>query len=166
MDDDEDFKKSKRDRQAIVAKVTKAAEEQAKSLYREETGRKCFKKMSDETAENALEMIARGEMMLKITEKLRLTRGALASRAAASPNFARRLHEARATGAWSIAEYGSLAAMGEEGFTTGSIERDKLVSNNCWKWARHLNQKVFGDKVQVDQRTVQVNISKEDADDW
>ncbi|MXO94272.1 hypothetical protein GRI62_11765 [Erythrobacter arachoides] len=145
-----------------IAKASANAELEAKREYRlaNDGKRGGYKHLTPEQVEDALEMIRCGRMMAEVTAKLGVSKGALASRAATNPEFAKQLHEARAIGAWMIAEYGHAALMGVEGFTTGSVERDKAISASCWKWAKHLNQQVFGDKVEVNQTTLTLSINR------
>lgn len=131
-----------------------------KQVYRDETGDVArHKHLRPEDVEKALLMISQGQMMRTVTEILGVTAAALHRRAAYDSDLAKRLNEAKAAGAWAWAEHGTLAAMGVEGFSKGSVARDRLIYEATQKWAKTLNQQVFGDKVQVDTRSISITVS-------
>lgn len=122
------------------------------------------KPISDDDLEDALLRLSHGDRMDMVTSAIGVDRSSLLSRATRDRDFSERLQNAQTMGAYARVEYAARVAAGEEGYSTGSIERDKLVCDQAWKWARTIGNRIFGDKLQVEQRTVTINLNKSEQD--
>lgn len=116
------------------------------------------KPITSEMLEDALLMLEDGVRMDVACERLGLHNGSLTSYGSRHPEFGAQLREAMALGTINIVNNTFRVARGEEGFSTGSIERDKLLCDMSWRYAKTIGNRIFGDKLQVDQRTVTINL--------
>lgn len=122
------------------------------------------KPITVEMQEEALMMLANGVPMDRVCEHFEVNRCALLVRGQSDPDFDTRLKMAMALGTVEIVNATFRVADAEEGYTTGSIERDKLKIDNAWRYAKTIGNRIFGDKLQVDQRTISISIRSDDTD--
>lgn len=130
-----------------------------------ETGR-FLRTLTPERQNEALERIAAGESVLTVCESFGLSRGALHRLARYDSAFARELELAMSLGVYTSIDIAERRLAGEEGFTTGDVYRDaKCADFARWKAAK-FNRKVFGDKLEVESKSLVINIVKDDLPDW
>lgn len=122
------------------------------------------KPITDEMREEALIMIANGNPMDRVCEHFGLDRASLLINGNKNPDFGARLKEAMAMGTVEIINATFRVADAEPGYTTGSIERDKLKIDNAWRYAKTIGNRIFGDRLQVDQRSITINVQRDDVD--
>lgn len=108
--------------------------------------------------EYALDRLAAGDTMAQVCDDLQISRATLWLRGRRNSDFARLLLEARAIGAHAMRDHARKVVMGEEGFSTGSIERDKLV----WDYYKTLmkadNRDAYGDKPTISANSIIVQL--------
>ncbi|MDH7971066.1 hypothetical protein QH494_02635 [Sphingomonas sp. AR_OL41] len=109
----------------------------------------------------ALERIASGDTIKNVTTHLKISRASLLKRASVDEDFAKAFNAALAIGVWARLENAEDRL--ENG--TGSVARDKALMDHAHWMATRLASRVFGDKIQVDQRSITINVDK-DAADW
>lgn len=122
------------------------------------------KPVTDEMREEALTLLANGMPMDRVTDHFGVDRCALLVNGIKNPDFDQRLKIAMALGTVDIVNATSRIAAGEPGFSSGSIERDKLMVDNAWRYAKTIGNRIFGDKLQVDQRTITITVNRDDTD--
>lgn len=110
------------------------------------TARRGGYKVTEEQFAWALDRIASGDTVRNVSLHLQITRSALRSRANGDPDFAARLDEAQAMGAWARLENAEDRLING----TGSVERDKAIMDYAKWMAARLDRRTFGDRVQVD----------------
>ena len=121
--------------------------------------------ISPERLEWALDRLACGDQMVNVCRELQVSRACLWIKARADADFNVKLRDAVATGSRALRDIGLDAVMGGE-MSTGSIERDKLIWNALtWIMARE-SRNDYGDRIQVDQRTIVMNVVAKDETDW
>lgn len=123
-------------------------------------------KLSEEDYQYALERIADGTTVAEVSRELGVNRAAFNLKAHYDKEFAEAFAEAKRIAASSIVEKMILTSQGIEGYTTGSIERDKLVASTMRWYASKTDPSIFGDKVQLDHRQIVISIDGEEATKW
>ncbi len=118
--------------------------------------------ITDEELESALLRLSAGDNMTSVTAELGVCRSALQWKAHSDPDFRDRLRLALEMGAYAAAENTFSIARGEPGFSTGSIERDKLLVDVSWRWAKTVGNRIFGDKLAVDHRQIVMKFTSDD----
>lgn len=128
-----------------------------------------YGKVTEEQYQHALERLANGDTMRNVTQELGLSRSALLVRANQHDDFRTRLSTAMEIGMLARLENAGEALAGGEG-STNSIERDKAVADFAKWMAARLGRRMFGDKLQIDQRSVNIIIPRSgvngDLADW
>lgn len=120
--------------------------------------------LSDDQLEWALDRIAAGDTMRNVTKSLGISRAALAVRAHDDPDgFGKSLSIAQEIGTWSRLENAEDMIMNGE-LSTGSFDRDREALKYAMWMASKLNRTKFGDKLQIDHRSVNVHIAREDSE--
>jgi len=122
------------------------------------------KPITDEMREEALIMLANGNPMDRVTEHFGVSRCALLLNGHNNAEFGLRLRDAMAMGTVEIVNATFRVADAEPGYSTGSIERDKLKIDNAWRYAKTIGNRIFGDRLQVDQRSITITIQNDDSD--
>lgn len=116
-----------------------------------------------EAVEDALDRLANGDTMKNVTADLGVTRNALLKRASVDEQFASQLRTAMEIGVFAMLENAFDAISGGE-CSTGDVRRDAEIAGFAKWYAARMSRNHFGDRVQVDQRQVIVNITSDDAD--
>ena len=120
------------------------------------------KPITEDDLDYALERLRAGDNMTVITDHLKLSAGAIWHVAYRDPEFHRRLSAALEIGQHTMVSRLERIASGE--LSTGSIERDKLLCDVILKVAKAYNRRTFGDKVEVEQRSVVINIGDKESE--
>lgn len=144
---------------AVNDLVTVTVEREAKALAKT---RGKDRPITDEMFEDALQMLSSGSPMDVVTGELGLSRAAILGYAHRNPDKAPALRDAMAMGTVSIVNDTFRVARGEEGYSTGSIERDKMIVDLAWKYAKTIGNRIFGDKLQVEQHSIMVMLPPPD----
>lgn len=134
------------------------------TAQREMAYRGSNKPVTREMEEQALQMLADGHPMDVVCDHFQINRSTLLCRGQRDPGFSEELTRAMSMGTVSTINSAMRTARGEEGYTTGSIERDKLVCDMAWRYAKTIGNKIFGDKLQIDQRSIQITVQRDDTD--
>ena len=114
-------------------------------------------KVSEEDYQDALLRLASGEQMKSVTERLGLSRNALLVRANRDEEFNRMLDIAHQMGAWARIENAERMLLDSD--TSVGAVRKATAYADFVKWlAPRLHRERFGDKLQVDQRMVTINL--------
>lgn len=109
-------------------------------------GGRLLPKLSPDQIEWALERIGSGDAMRNICEDLSITPASLYSRAYQDPAFAERFRTAIEIGQHARLDRAERMILGEDGYTTGSIERDKAYLDFAKWMASKLNRGAFGER--------------------
>lgn len=112
----------------------------------EREGGKFLPKLSEDQITWAMERIGSGDGMRNICEDLGITPATLYARAYKDPDFAERFRTALEIGQFSRLDKAERMILGEDGYTTGSIERDKAYVDFAKWMASKLNRNTFGEK--------------------
>lgn len=153
-------RRAAQERKAIASQMADATE------AREVATRACHTRpITPEIEQEALQMLADGRSMSEVTAHFGLSRAALLVYGNRNPDFNEQIMRAMSLGTVSIINDAMMTAKGEPGYTTGSIERDKLVADMAWRYAKTIGNRIFGDKLQVDQRQIVINYDRTD-EDW
>lgn len=107
-------------------------------------------------------MLACGIPMDVVTDEFGLSRAALLGYGHRNADKGPILRDAMAMGTVSIVNDTFRVARGEEGYSTGNIERDKMVVDLAWKYAKTIGNRIFGDKLQVEQHAIMVMLPPPD----
>ncbi len=122
------------------------------------------KPITEEMRAEALTMLANGMPMDRVTDHFGVDRCSLFVHGVNDPAFDTQLKSAMAIGTVDIVNATFRIANGDAGYSTGSIERDKLKVDNAWRYAKTIGNRIFGDKLQVEQRTLSITVQKDDVD--
>lgn len=122
------------------------------------------KPITDEMREEALILLANGMPMDRVTDYFGVDRCSLLVNGLKNPDFDQRLKMAMALGTVDIVNATSRIAAGEAGYSSGSIERDKLMVDNAWRYAKTIGNRIFGDKLMVDQRSITITVARDDTE--
>lgn len=125
------------------------------------TGR-FISKVADAEWEWAIERLAAGDSMRNVCAHLQVTRYALMQKAIKDTKFKAMLDAAIDYGGHAMVDNALDAAWGGD-CSTGSIERDKLVVQMVQWYAARRSRKAFGDRQEIDVRTVQITLDKDDV---
>lgn len=93
-----------------------------------------------------------------------LSRGVIALKRRQDPEFAARYLEALEDAFVTIAQETRDVARGVEGFSSGDVQRDRLIVETDLKLAAKFARKLLGDKLDVDVRSVNI-VLRGDSDD-
>jgi hypothetical protein len=129
---------------------------------RNEAG-KLMPKLSDDDWDTILDRIANGEIPAQVMRSYDVQPHTLAAKAKRDIDFDKRLSEAYSHAFFDHMIDARSVARGLEGFTTGSIERDKLVIDTDWRLAKALVPRLI-DKQQVDTRSISITVQKDDTE--
>lgn len=119
-------------------------------------------KVTEQQYQDALQRLADGDTMRNVTQELGLSRSALLVRAYDHEDFGRMLATAMEIGQLAQLENAVDGLRGGE-MSTGSIERDKAVADFAKWMASRVARRLFGDKLQIDQRQLQIVIRDDGA---
>lgn len=169
-----DGKRKKTSNEATGAGVARAAVERKDAAQaiaaislrkdRELAHRGKDKPITQAMRDEALTMLANGMPMDRVTDHFGVDRCALFVHGVRNEDFKAQLTDALALGTFDMVNNTFRILSGEEGYTTGSIERDKALADNIWKYAKTIGNRMFGDKLQVDQRTISITVRSDDTD--
>lgn len=122
------------------------------------------KPITEEMRNDALTMLANGMPMDRVCEHFGVDRCALMVHGHRDEEYGAKLKDALTIGTFDMVNNTFRILDGEEGYTTGSIERDKARADNIWRYAKTIGNRLFGDRLQVDQRSITINVQKDDVD--
>jgi hypothetical protein len=120
-------------------------------------------KLSDDDWDTILDRIANGEIPAQVMRSYDVQPHTLAAKAKRDIDFDKRLSEAYSHAFFDHMIDARSVARGLEGYTTGSIERDKLVIDTDWRLAKALVPRLI-DKQQVDTRSISITVQKDDTE--
>ena len=121
-------------------------------------------KMSADDWETVLQRLANGDLPANIVRDMGLSRAAISKKKRDDAEFSRLYTLAIEDGCLARIEDTLNIANEEDGFTTGNLRRDELKIDTIFKSGKHLAPHRFGDKLQIDQRTISINIDRDDSE--
>lgn len=148
---------------ALQAKYDITRERASNRIALRDDSGKVMPKLSEDDWEQVLERIANGEIPAQVMRSYGCEPHALISKEKRDQDFCRALSEAYAAAFFNHMIDARSVARGLEGYTTGSIERDKLVIDTDYRMAKALVPRLI-DKQQVEQRSVIINLNNQDTD--
>lgn len=101
----------------------------------------------------------------RIEKEFGIAGGAIAHKRRREPAFKAAYADALEDFMLTIAADTREVARGVPGFSTGDIQRDRLIIETDLKLAKHFAPKVFGDRLQIDQRSLQIIVRDDGGDD-
>lgn len=131
-------------------------------MLRDQAG-KLVAKLSDNDWVTVLDRIANGEIPAQVMRSFGVEPHTLNAKCKRDPDFDKALSEAYATAFFNHMIDARSVARGLEGYSTGSIERDKLVIDTDYRMAKSLVPRLI-EKQQIDQRTITITVNKDDTD--
>ncbi len=129
---------------------------------RNEAGRVVSKLTEDDWAD-VLDRIANGELPGSVMQSFGVQPHALNAKEKRDPEFKAALSEAYAGAFFNVMIDARSVARGVEGYSSGNIERDKLIVDLDWKLAKALVPRLV-DKQQIDQRSINITIARDDTE--
>lgn len=171
MTDDNNHKRSRsgpKDNGAKVSEAHQAKYEIATSRAQNRIAQRnaaglVVAKLSEDDWDTILDRIANGEIPAQVMRSYDVQPHTLAAKAKRDIDFDKKLSEAYAHAFFDHMIDARSVARGLEGFTTGSIERDKLVIDTDWRLAKALVPRLI-DKQQVDTRSISITVAKDDTE--
>jgi len=145
--------------------ITKAVEGRLKALRDEKTG-KILAKLSDDDWLDVLTRTACGDYPANIARHFGITSAAINHKRYNDAEFDRLYKEARLEAAWAWGDDNLAIAAGIEGYSSGDVRRDELLVRTRERWLSKVNPTDLGDKLQIDQRTISINIDRDDEAGW
>lgn len=149
---------------ALQVKAQKLDEDaQRRGRARDKAGQ-YLSKVTEEEWEWCIEEVRRGNTDANICRHLGIHSASLASKRRNDPVFAKAYSEALEDAFVTIAQETRSVARGDEGFSSGDVQRDRLIVETDLKLAAKFARKILGDKIDVDVRSVNIVINKDDED--
>lgn len=127
-------------------------------------GGKFLAKITPEEWEWAIEQIRSGNTDANICRHLGLNKGAIATKRRQDPVFAQAYSEALEDAFVTIAQETRAVARGDEGYSSGDVQRDRLIVETDLKLAAKFARKILGDKLEIEQKSINIVI-RGDSDD-
>lgn len=166
---------NKHDHGALVsaAKAERALrqrEEATRRLNERNEAGRFVSTISDQDWNDILDRIAAGETDAQVMKDYGVERATIIAKRHRDPAFAERYYGAVAEAFVTLAQDIRQVTRGVEGYSTGDVRRDELVAKYDLELAKRFANKILGDKVQVDQRSISINIDRNDPNgdltDW
>lgn len=115
-------------------------------------------KVTDEQWEWALDRIANGDTDASVMRQLGVVRSTILEKCDRDPEFEVRYRRAIEIAYINIAHDIRCVTRGEPGYSSGDTRRDELIAKYDLELAKRFANRIIGDKLQVDQRTVTINL--------
>lgn len=142
-------------------KLTK--KEPSKQLTDKKSG-KFLAKISDDDWQEIIERVAAGELIDSISKSFDIDRMTISRKCKRDKSYAELYKEAREQAALTIFEETRQVARGVEGKSSGNVRRDELIVKTDMEYAKRIAPHIFGDKLQIDQRSINITINDDDID--
>ena len=150
-------------RAALNERSTGIAERASNRIALRDAAGRSVAKLSNDDWSDVLDRIANGEIPSSVMRSFGVKPHALNANEKVDLEFSKRLSQAYSTAYFNFMVDGREVARGNEGYSSGNIERDKLIIDTDWKMAKALVPRLV-DKQQIDQRTIVINVVKDDAE--
>lgn len=121
--------------------------------------------VSENQWKDVLERISNGEISAHVMKSLGFSQSSLSAKRRRDPEFNERYKDALEDHYVALAEDIPMITRGVDGYSTGDVRRDELVAKYDLALARTLANRVLGERIAVDQRTVTIVVNK-DEQDW
>jgi len=118
----------------------------------------------DEQWDDILDRIASGEITSHVMKDCGFSPATINAKARRDPAFRERYKDALEDHYVALAEDIRMVTRGVEGYSTGDPRRDELVAKYDLALARQFANRVLGERIAVDQRTVTINMNKGEQD--
>lgn len=135
--------KSSQAQKALAATISNAADQRA--VERSEAARSPVRLTTDEW-DWVIERVRDGDTDANIARHFGLSKGAIAVKRREDPDFAARYFEALEDAFVAIASETQAVARGIEGYSSGDVQRDRLIVETDLKLASKFARKIMGDK--------------------
>lgn len=120
--------------------------------------------VTDEQWNDILDRIGSGEISSHVMKDFGLSPSTITAKARRDPAFRERYKDALEDHYVALAEDIRMVTRGVEGYSTGDPRRDELVAKYDLALARQFANRVLGERIAVDQRTVTINMNKGEQD--
>lgn len=151
--------------EALQAKSLAISEAADRRLDRLRDGNgKFLAKLSEQDWEDILDRLEAGELEANIARAYSVSRAAIHAHRRHNPAFAERYFQAIQQRYVNLAQDISAVTRGVEGYSTGDVRRDELIAKYDLELAKRFAPQVLGDRLQVDQRTITINIDRDDTE--
>lgn len=136
---------------------------QRRTLEQNEAGR-FMAKITPEEWDWAIEQVRGGDTDANICRHLGLHKASMAVKRRQDPVFRDRYMEALEDAFTMIAQETRDVARGAEGYSTGDVQRDRLVVETDLKLASKFARKILGDKLDVEVKSLNIILKGDDGE--
>lgn len=121
-------------------------------------------KMSPDDWSEVIERIAAGQFLNAIAKDFAIHPSTIYEKKRRDKTFADLLNQAREDAALTIFEETRQVARGVKDKSSGDIRRDELIVKTDTEYAKKIASRILGDKLQIDQRSINISINDDDID--